>query len=199
MKVGLTVSSFAVVLGCFVASSAFAQESRSDAAFQATHRGAAPPTNLAGGTCPTPPIIASLPFTDSGDTCTSTNAITNYGGTCAANLPFPYPGPEVVYEINLAAGNNVAFSADLTGSAGDLALFLVGGPCGDTTNCVANSSDRIGAGIGPEVIDAASYPPGTYYLYVDSYYAVGNAESCGTYTLNISGTLPVQLQRFGID
>ena len=85
----------------------------------------------------------------------------------------------------------------LTGSTGDLALFLLD-TCGVDTSCVANSSDVIGPGAGPEVIAAAARTAGDYYLYVDSYYAIGVGASCGTYTLTVTGTLPVELDGFTI-
>ncbi len=137
-------------------------------------------------------LVGSLPATLPGNTCTGggVNTLTTYTGTCT--LPAPYPGPEDIYQLNLGAGNNVAFSADLTGSTGDLALLVLG-TCGDGTSCVANSADLIGIGVGPEVIAAASYAAGDYYVYVDSYYAVGQAGNCGSYTLSITGTLPVEL------
>lgn len=195
----LPVLTTALILGLFMASDAVAGGTRSDLAFRQAHgrQGAQPDT---GGTCPTPPAVPSLPFSDSDDTCRVTsNVITNYGGVCATALPFPYPGQELIYRINLGTGNNAEFTADLTGSAGDLALFLVGGTCGNGTNCVANSQDAIGPGAGPEVIPAASYTPGIYYLYVDSYYAVGQSGSCGTYSLTITGTLPVELIEFSAE
>lgn len=168
---------------------------RSDPAFKAEH--GRPHQADTGGTCPSPPIVAALPFTDADDTCRiATNVITNYGGVCNTALPFPYPGPEVVYRLDLGTGNTVDFSADLTGSTGDLAIFVVGSACGNGTNCVANSQDAVGPGAGPEVIAAAAYTPGTYFVYMDSYYAVGTAGACGTYTLTITGTLPVELMEF---
>jgi hypothetical protein len=46
------------------------------------------------------------------------------------------------------------------------------------------------------VIDPASYPPASYYLYVDSYYDAGSPGSCGTYNLTVTGTVPVELVEF---
>lgn len=157
------------------------------------------PPIAGGGACPTPQAIAALPFSDAGTNCDGTNAISNYGGVCNTNLPFPYPGPEAIYQINLGVGNNVAFSAVVAGSTGDLAVFVVGSACGVGTNCVASSQDSIGAGAGPENIAAAAYTPGTYFVYIDSYYAVGNGLSCGNYTLNVTGTLPAELIEFSVE
>jgi len=162
------------------------------------NRGPLPP---AGGQCSTPPPVVPgpLPFNDSGNTCTpgTLNAVTTYGGSCT--LPFPYPGAEHIYQLNLGPANSVAYSLSLTGSTGDLALFLVGGACGTGTNCVANSQDAIGPGVGPEVIAAAPQAAGTYFLYIDSYYAIGNPAACGSYTLSATGTLPVELIQFDVN
>ena len=39
-------------------------------------------------------------------------------------------------------------------------------------------------------------PAGVYYIYVDSYYAIGHPASCGPYTLTAQGTVPVELMDF---
>ncbi len=134
------------------------------------------------------PLIAALPFADSGDTTGSTNFITNGG----LNLPFPYDGEDHLYQINLGADNVVDFSLDLSGSTGDLALFLLTDPS-DPTSLIAHSQDAIGPGAGPELIlnaDTGSFAPGTYWLWIDSYYAAGTPGSAGSYSLDVTGTLP---------
>jgi hypothetical protein len=178
-----------------VAASA-AVTNRTDAGF--VYRGLNGPFATEGSACPGV-TVPSLPFTSTGgDTCGNTNVVTNYGGVCNTDLPFPYPGPEAVFQMTLAAGNNVAFSATL-GAAGDLAIFVVGSACGTGTNCLGHSQDAIGPGVGPETIAAASYPAGTYFVYMDSYYATGNPGACGTFTLNITGSLPVELLQFEVN
>ncbi|MCH9647641.1 MAG: hypothetical protein K0U98_05335 [Deltaproteobacteria bacterium] len=150
-----------------------------------------------GDTCPPGVMVAGpLPFVDSGDTCNGfTNTVSAYTAPC---LTFSYQGEDTIYELTLAAGNNVSFSADLTGSTGDLAIFVIG-TCGDGTSCVISSQDAIGPGAGPELIAAQAYTPGTYFVYIDSYYAAGQAGSCGTYELTVDGSLPAQLMGFSID
>jgi hypothetical protein len=92
----------------------------------------------AGADLPTDPIpaIGPLPFVDTGNTIGATNTITFYGG--ASTLPFPYGGEDHIYSITLGEGNNVEFSMDLAGSAGDLALFLLS-DLDDGDSTVANS------------------------------------------------------------
>ena len=192
---GLTAVALAVALPLAAAT----PKNRSDRDFvPASNRGPVPP---AGGQCSTPPPpISALPFTDSGDTCaaTQTNSVTTYGGTCT--LPFPYGGPEHIYQVTYGTGNSVGYSMSLTGSLGDLALFLVSGTtCGNGTTCVVNSQDAIGPGAGPELIAAAARPVGPYFLYIDSYYDLSTPGACGTYTLSATGTLPVELIQFDVN
>ncbi len=187
---------FIIVVALLLAMPAAAAVNRTDADFAGTGQDGPFPEDGSDVCPPMAAITGPLPFMDSGDTCDNTNTITSYVGTCG--LPFSYGGEDEIYEITLGAGNNVAFSADLTGSAGDLALFLIG-TCGDGNSCIANSQDSVGAGAGPEDIPAAAYTPGTYYLYVDSYYNAGTTASCGTFTLTVTGTLPVELIEFSID
>lgn len=192
-----------VALACALPLAAATPQNRSDRAFMGkTNRVALTPD--AGGQCTGagPTVVPPTGLTnDTGNTCTpgTPNAITNYGGVCGTNLPFPYPGPEHIYQLTLGTGNNPSFSASLTGSTGDLALFLVGSAtCGDGVNCVAASQDAIGPGAGPEAIAAANYPNGNYFLYVDSYYGSPTPAACGSYSLTITTPLPAELIQFDI-
>jgi len=192
--VGLGVA-FAVVS----ADVASAAATRSDKTFVRPNpnRVPKPPARVGGENCASPPTqISTTPFVDSDNTCGNINDLTTYVGTCT--LPFPYGGEDLIYRIDLGAGNNVGYSADITGSTGDLALFLIG-TCGDGNSCIVNSADFIGPGVGPEVIDPAPQAAGDYYLYVDSYYDAGTPGSCGTYTLTVSGPLPLEMLDFSVN
>lgn len=189
---------------CFGTVSATAAN-RSDPGFVPMNGGGEVPNG--GGSCATPVNISSLPFSQAGNSCGGTNNISNYGGPCGTDLPFPYPGPEDVWAITVGTGNAITVSADLTGSTGDLALFFLS-TCADGNSCLFSSQDAIGAGAGPENLNddgagSAQTLTGltagnTYYVYVDSYYGTGSL-SCGTYTLNVNGTLPVALESYSID
>ena len=195
-------SVIALALGAVSAEAA----NRSDPGFVYTNSGEVPE---GGGSCATPSNITSLPFSQAGNTCGGTNNVTNYGGPCNADLPFPYPGPEDVWAITVGTGNAITVSASLTGSTGDLALFFLS-TCGNGTTCLFNSQDAIGAGAGPEVMNSDGGTPAnplpltgltagnTYFVYVDSYYGSGGI-SCGSYTLIVGGTLPVSLEAYSID
>lgn len=177
--------------------SAFAQGARSDAGFTPPDPNRPVPGVEGGGSCPNPPLVGSLPFTQAGNTCGGTNTVNTYSG-CPA-LAFPYPGPEDVYAITYGASQNLTITADLAGSTGDLAIFVLA-TCGSGDSCFTNSQDAIGPGVGPEEVPPISgRPAGTFYVYIDSYYGVGNPAGCGSYTLNVTGTLPVELESFQIN
>ncbi|MEZ5461027.1 hypothetical protein [Dokdonella sp.] len=196
-KLLIASAAAALFMGALSASAA----NRSDPGFVAVNPPGAGVNG--GGSCATPVTIGALPFSQAGDTCGGANNITNYGGPCGTDLPFPYPGPEDVWAITVGTGNAITVSADLTGSTGDLALFFLS-TCADGNSCLFNSQDAIGAGVGPEDMNDGLALTGltagnTYFIYVDSYYTVGSAGACGTYTLNVGGTLPVSLESYSID
>jgi hypothetical protein len=194
MKYASLLATTAVGLLAF--GSAFAQGSRSDAGYVPPDPGRTIPAPQGGGSCPTPPAVTALPFSDAGTTCGGTNTVNSYGG-CPA-LAFPYPGPEDVFAITFGASQSLDITADLTGSTGDLAIFVLA-TCGSGDSCFANAGDLIGPGAGPEVVPTITgRPAGTAFIYMDSYYAASNPAGCGTYTLSVTGTLPVELESFQI-
>lgn len=186
----------ATAVGLLGFGSAFAQ-SRSDSGFTPPDPSRPIPGVEGGGSCPTPPVVGALPFSQAGTTCGGTNTVNAYGGCPALN--FPYPGPEDVYAITYGASQSLDIAADLAGSTGDLAIFVLA-TCGSGDSCFTNSQDAIGPGTGPEVVPTITgRPAGTIYVYLDSYYAASNPAGCGSYTLSVTGTLPVELESFQID
>jgi cysteine-rich repeat protein len=154
---------------------------------------AAPAVAAPGGTCADAVSVDALPFMASANTCGASNDFANDTGGAAicADLPKGYGGEDVYYKIVLGPGNKLAFDLTMPGGAtGDLALFLVRqSGCADPATCAGNSVDLIGAGLGPERIKLQSYPPGTYYLIVDSALSSGTPGQCGAYDLAITGHL----------
>ena len=144
-----------------------------------------------GGTCPGVQI-SSLPFSDAGTTCGSTNSVSSLG-ECTTD---EYGGEDEVYQITLGAGNNVTFNLDLAGSAGDLAILILEA-CGDGSSCIGGADAGIGPGLS-ETLGPVTLPAGTYFVYIDSYYAAGTAGSCGNFTFSMSGTVPVELESFDV-
>ncbi len=172
---------------------------------QRERTGPAGPPGDSSGPCTTVGTINALPFNDNTvDSCTGVAAITDYtSGNC--NPPLSgYPGPEVAYEITVGAGNS-GITMTLNPAAADLGIFLVD-TCGVGTSCVA-FNDAIGGGVASDIgqglpggADMIPNPltPASYFVYIDSYYAAGGLH-CGGFTLDITGTLPVELLSFEID
>lgn len=183
-------------VGAAVVEGAEPIRSRKDPRFKPARPALQPFPDVGSENCVGIPVIASLPFLDTGDTCGFANDVQSPTG---CGLPAGYGGPDVLYQVNVGAMNSVAFSLDLTGSTGDLALYVLAA-CGDALACVS-SADDIGVAV-PENIAPQSYGGGSggiLYVYVDSYYASPIAGNCGTYTLTASGTLPAELVEFSVD
>lgn len=164
----------------------------------------APPAG--GPDCNNATPVGTLPFTDTDNSCGAPQVVNDYfNAVCNSVL---YPGPELIYAIDLGASNQVQITLTPTAPA-DLALFVVD-DCDTPTTCVG-FLDIIGGGA-PEIVAPGqtvnvpgfgdvTYPPigaGTYYIYVDSYYASGPG-SCGDYQLQVDGTKPVELMKFAVD
>jgi len=138
----------------------------------------------AGTDDPPGTVIPSFPFSDTGSTVGFNNTYQTYGGPCGADLPFPYPGGDAFYRVQMNAGATYSFSMDLTGSGGDLALFLLSDSA-DAASCVGNSQDAIGPGAGPELLEFTATATQEYFLVIDSYYAAGSGGSEGIYSLSV--------------
>jgi uncharacterized repeat protein (TIGR01451 family) len=124
----------------------------------------------------------SVPFKDTGDTSRAVGNVERYDSTTCRIPNESFAGGEAVYEVRLNPGNEVSFFLDVQGGA-DLMLALVS-TCGDGTSCYSSSADFIGPG--DEEIPAAKYPPGIYYLYIDS----AKDAPGGPYELTVRGVNP---------
>ena len=120
-----------------------------------------------------------------------------------------YPGPELIYQIDLGATNQVQIL--LEPQTADLGVFLLS-DCGNGLSCV-NFFDAVGGGavslIAPGqtgvtvpgqsgTFDFAAASAGSHYIYIDSYYGTGSL-SCGSYNLTVTGNLPVELMEFKVE
>jgi hypothetical protein len=150
-------------------------------------------TRFAGGDdCVSATTISSSSYTDSGDTTGANNTIGNYG---LASMPSAYPGPDKFYKLVLATATNVSATMSLTGSTLDGVIYITKtcpAGIGNTlaaANTVTSSQDSIGAGVGPEILPAATLGAGTYYIGIDSFAASGTG-SAGTYTLTVTSLAP---------
>lgn len=154
--------------------------------------------NKAGGaSCASPNVFTvttANPFQDTGNTCGAAANVSNYqNATCNT---VAYPGPELIYQIELLAGNDI--EVVLSPATADMGVFMVA-DCTTPTSCV-DFHDAIGPGAVSTIprLQAGSFTAGTYFLYVDSYYATG-ALSCSSYTLDVTGNVPVELINFTVE
>jgi hypothetical protein len=169
-----------------------------------------------GENCGTATVVAApLPFTDSDDTTGNASDVNLLPDGCS-NYQI-VDGPDLVYSFTVGAGNSVAFTVTPTNATYDPAIYVLG-TCSDAATCVvgADACVRSGAasqpagcvdGTADEDLPAQAYAVGTHAVFVDSFYAAGASCSAqggvqcgaGPYTLSVTGSLPVHLQRFEVE
>jgi len=122
----------------------------------------------------------------SGDTCTATNSLPTYGATGS-------PQTEIVYSF-VAQGANATISVgNTTGFNGSTPFFvLMPSPC-------APGTDYIKAGAAGADMAVNGLIDGQTYYVIMTADPTGPANACGTYTLTVTGILPVELKKFSID
>lgn len=150
-----------------------------------------------GGSCGTPTAFAASPYADSGNNTGATDIISTVPVTCSQYGTVD--GPQVVYSFVPGASANLTFTVNPTDGNYDPAIYLVS-TCADGNSCVSGADNAYYGD--PESFSVSTLTAGTtYYLHVDSYYAVGSTygSESGPYDLNVTGTLPVELQEFKID
>jgi hypothetical protein len=126
--------------------------------------------------------------TVNGDTCNGGAANNPIGGFG----PLPSPHNDYIYSF-------VAEGADATinvpAASYDYGVFL-------TTNCAGTTAAPMQAVTGPGV--GGSFPVSglqdgtTYYIIVSGNPSV-DTPACGTYTIDVDGQLPVELQNFSVE
>ena len=143
----------------------------------------------ASGQTSCPPVFTgciekiSEPFKHTGEVSREGGSVNGYNSPrCRISPSQEYDGGEAVYEVRLNPGNEVSFSLVGQGEA-DLVLALVSTQ-GEGASCYSSSADFIGPGV--EEIPAAKYPPGIYYLYIDS----AKDAPRGRYDLTVRGVNP---------
>jgi hypothetical protein len=139
--------------------------------------------HAAGGeTCETATPISSLPFADSGDTTGHTNDRSTLPNTCSTYATVA--GPDVVYSLTLGTGNDVTITVTPSGGY-DTSIYVYQG-CGPGESCV-QGADAAQANEA-ETLTLAGLSAGTYFLYVDAFYATAPI-GVGPYSLSVTGDL----------
>jgi|GEM_PF-2568170 len=131
-----------------------------------------PPEFCTGGdgTCNAPYVIPGLPVSDT-DTLSGTS---NWLGGCDGSSGW---GPEMVYSVELTAGQRVQITA--TSSDVDIQIYLANG-CKDNDYTMCEETDRVVSG--EETLEVTIYSTGTYYVIIDAF----GTYSTGSYTMTMS-------------
>lgn len=170
-----------VVLALCMAGAVFAAQSPTGAKFSTADKGlsmgdGAMGPRTGGDTIAQATVIAALPYTDTGATCSFVN---DYDEIC------PYSGstsPDVVYSYMPTQAENI--TVDLCASQYDTKVYIYAGGVGNLVAC----NDDAGCGYSgyqSKVAGVAVTAGVTYYIVVDGY---GGA--CGTYNMTVSAPPP---------
>ena len=104
---------------------------------------------------------------------------------------------DTIFSLTIGAGFTATQITLTTTTATYTPQLILQGACGSTTECQATATGPAG---GPATLAFAgadpAVGPGTLYLIVNGQ---GGAADCGTFSLAVNGTLPVQLQKFSVD
>jgi hypothetical protein len=139
--------------------------------------------NAFAQTCAAPLAINSNSDV-SGDTCTASNTLPGYGGISS-------PQSEIVYSF-VAEGADAVISLAETGTPFGGTVVLMPSPCSSSTDIIAAGDFSTPMAVNG-LTDGA-----TYYVIVTADPG-GPSAACGAFTLNVNGTLPVELQSFSVD
>lgn len=186
----------AVVVGLSASASAAQRpQGLKEARLQANIANGVVPTN--GGDCGTPTAFTASPYADSGNNTGAPDIISTVPSACSQFLTVE--GPQVVYSFVPGSGANLTFTVNPTDGNYDPAVYLVS-TCADGNSCISGADDALYGD--PESFSVSTLTAGTtYYLHVDSFYAVGSTygSESGPFDLNVTGTFPVELQEFEIN
>jgi hypothetical protein len=145
------------------------------------------PARAQGGTCASPPVLTTAG--DTGTTVGAPDSVTTLPLGCNGSYT-NVAGPDVFYELDVAAGNSFTVTVTPTGPY-DTSIYLMAPTCGDGADCENGwGADDFGAG-GAETLSLSGLAPGTYYLGVDSFYGAGDpgGREAGNYAVTVSGSL----------
>ena len=110
------------------------------------------------------------------------------------------PSPDTIFSFTVAAGFT-ATQISLTTTTGTYTpQMILQQTCGSTDECLT-TANAAAAGGSATLLFSASNPAvtaGTYFLIVNGS-SQASATDCGTFSLAVNGTLPVQLQKFSVD
>jgi hypothetical protein len=157
--------------------------------------------------CTSPTSIPSTPFNDTGDSTGATDSVNGIPLGCNG-IYAQVAGGDHIYTFDVTAGNSLTFTLSTSSVTYDPSIYILS-TCGDGNSCQIGSDNCFStqfvqpAGCqgddSTEVINAPELTAGTYFFYVDSFYPTDNPTSAtGPYTLDVTGSLPVELIEFDV-
>ncbi len=141
-------------------------------------------------TCTSPaPLALTAAGVSNVDGCAATNTVSL---VCSFNNN---PNPDTVFSFTLGAGFT-ATQISLTTTTGTYTpQMILQQACGSADDCTV-TGNAASAGGGTSV--SLTGLSGALFLVVDGS-STSSATDCGTFSLAVNGTLPVQLQKFSVD
>ncbi|MEP6605876.1 MAG: hypothetical protein ABJA60_07130 [Nitrosospira sp.] len=148
-----------------------------------------------------PANSGNVPFTTPAiDTCTAGDS-TSFGSSICGGQVMQNQ-PVAIVQVDAGATNAFTVNVATTTAGFDPAVYLIGpGACGPATAC-ADSNDANGPGATeslPSVGATLTVAAGTYYLAVGTTNSGPGIVGCGSVTITVNPTLPVELKNFSID
>ncbi len=98
--------------------------------------------------------------------------------------------------------NNTGVTVSVSSGSAFIPEVLVGGPNASCTDGVSYVNDSTGITVGSasgNVTIPNGSAAGTYWIFVGDVSGGAGDAGCGTFTLNVGGTLPVKLQKFSVN
>jgi len=124
------------------------------------------------------------------DLCTFTDQLTKDCGnsTTIGNAN------DAIFSFSLAAGNNTTITVTPASTYSAYVGIMSGAACNSTDTC--GSTENVSASNGAATTTTTNgLSAGSYFLIVSNI----NDTTCGTFTLAVSGALPVELQNFSVN
>jgi hypothetical protein len=141
--------------------------------------------NVLAQDCATPIAIHTDEQNVTGDTCAAGNPLPTYGGTGS-------PQNEIVYSF-VAQGANADISIAGTGGyAGTTPAVFLFPACSAAT-------DPIAFGVPGTPMHVGGLTDGQTYFITATADPGGPNDGCGSYDIDVAGTLPVSLQNFSVE
>jgi hypothetical protein len=165
-----TLNALALVAGCCLAGSAFAQ-------------------------CTNDTTLTTSPSAFAGNTCGSNLALTSF---CSGG-DVPNGAGTAVVQLNVGVGANIQLTVVSSTSGFNPELAYTTGACSSLSACTVDDTKAIAEPgsltVGPDS-PAPQPAAGNTFIFISDL----NAESpgCGAYNLTVAGTLPVKLQDFSV-